>query len=133
MVYAAIAAISVIFEINPLELIFSTSLIPCLYPWKTPKYRIPKDTILIPITKKIGPIQPNFAFTKEIARLAKIGRAVPFNKESPKPASGPIRAVFTALIAPGSISGSLACISSIAAAIPTGMALVISLVKKYSI
>ena len=87
----------------------------------------------MPMTKNIGPAHPSPAVISEMAIPARIGLAVPFKSESPRPASGPMRAVLTALMESGSISPSVAYLSSMAAATPTGMALVMSLVRKYSI
>ena len=83
--------------------------------------------------KNIGPNHPSPDVIKEIASPARMGLAVPFSSESPSPASGPISAVFTALMESGSMSPSVAYLSSMAAATPTGIADVISFVRKYSI
>ena len=46
------------------------------------------------VMKNIGPNHPSPDVIKEIASPARMGLAVPFNSESPSPASGPISAVF---------------------------------------
>ena len=56
------------------------------------------------------------------AMPARMGRAVPLIRLSPRAARGPMSAVLTALMAEGSTSPSVANRSSMAAATPTGMA-----------